>query len=345
MNILLIVGNGFDLNLGLPTSYQDFLKYYLTTNPLHPSPHVRKLKEMIQNEGEQWSDLEKQLGVTTAKFEKAKDFIDAFRDIREELAEYLRAVDKLPIPSIKDVAEKIKFDLYNLSDLFDLPQKHKYERFLKDKNMEGGTEVNVISFNYTSSFERLMAEMQHSVKPQKDLTINTPVHIHGTLDEGLLMGVNDASQIANTGFRNGYLVGDLFIKPLINKEWEDGIDTRCREMISQADIIILYGLSIGATDRMWWQEIVNSANYDIQLLAYSPYDMTQPTVRKDEILVQNKLLCSELCEKMDVAPTIHTTIFNKTLPIRQNRLFHFDIGDQVREDNYKKVLDELIETF
>ena len=345
MNILLIVGNGFDLNLGLPTSSPDFLKYYLSATPFHTSPHVQKLKEMIQDDVEQWSDLEKQLGMTTAKFGQANDFLEAFRNIRDELAKYLGAVDKLPIPDMKALAGKIKFDLYNLSNLFDLPQKHKYDRFVKDRNREGGMEVNVISFNYTNSFERILAEMQHTVMPQKDLTINAPVHIHGTLDDGLLMGVNDSSQIANTDFRNGYLVPDLFIKPLINKEWEDGIDTRCREMISQADVIILYGLSIGATDRMWWQEIANSVSHGFQALVYSRYDLTQPTTRKDEILVQNKLMCSDLCNKMDVAPINHTTIFSHTLPIRQNRLFHFDIDDKIREDNFKKIMDELIESF
>lgn len=29
MNITLILGNGFDLNMGLPTAYSDFYQYYL----------------------------------------------------------------------------------------------------------------------------------------------------------------------------------------------------------------------------------------------------------------------------------------------------------------------------
>lgn len=28
MNVTLILGNGFDLNMGLPTAYSDFYKYY-----------------------------------------------------------------------------------------------------------------------------------------------------------------------------------------------------------------------------------------------------------------------------------------------------------------------------
>ena len=35
MNILYLIGNGFDLNLGLPTRYSDFLEYYFNRAPLN----------------------------------------------------------------------------------------------------------------------------------------------------------------------------------------------------------------------------------------------------------------------------------------------------------------------
>ena len=44
MNVLFILGNGFDINLGLHTGYQDFYEYYLkqpSTNPV-----IVKLKEI-----------------------------------------------------------------------------------------------------------------------------------------------------------------------------------------------------------------------------------------------------------------------------------------------------------
>ncbi len=33
MNITFLIGNGFDLNLGLKTRYTDFYKYYMEHNP------------------------------------------------------------------------------------------------------------------------------------------------------------------------------------------------------------------------------------------------------------------------------------------------------------------------
>ncbi|MFJ1434512.1 AbiH family protein [Capnocytophaga canimorsus] len=55
MNVLFIIGNGFDLRLGLPTSYSDFLKYY-------------KGKEPKNNPNIQGNDLVTELALSTALF-------------------------------------------------------------------------------------------------------------------------------------------------------------------------------------------------------------------------------------------------------------------------------------
>lgn len=61
MNVTYIIGNGFDLNLGLKTGYQDFYDYYIEVPS--PNAHVELLKNTIKQEGyELWSDLEVGLG-------------------------------------------------------------------------------------------------------------------------------------------------------------------------------------------------------------------------------------------------------------------------------------------
>ncbi len=42
MNILYILGNGFDINLGLKTRYSDFYKYYIGIES--KDENIRKLK-------------------------------------------------------------------------------------------------------------------------------------------------------------------------------------------------------------------------------------------------------------------------------------------------------------
>lgn len=67
MRILYLIGNGFDLHVGLKTSYFDFLKYYLH----QPFPadiddvgkrFITRLKADINQNFELWSDLELQYG-------------------------------------------------------------------------------------------------------------------------------------------------------------------------------------------------------------------------------------------------------------------------------------------
>lgn len=48
MNMLYLIGNGFDLNLGLPTRYSDFLEYYFKHAPLNykaTSQESRRIQE------------------------------------------------------------------------------------------------------------------------------------------------------------------------------------------------------------------------------------------------------------------------------------------------------------
>ena len=48
MNTLFLIGNGFDLSLGLPTDYKSFYKYYLTTNS--SSAVIEALKRNISSD-------------------------------------------------------------------------------------------------------------------------------------------------------------------------------------------------------------------------------------------------------------------------------------------------------
>lgn len=41
-NVVYIIGNGFDLRMGIPTDYPNFLKYYKTSEV--PSPEIGDIK-------------------------------------------------------------------------------------------------------------------------------------------------------------------------------------------------------------------------------------------------------------------------------------------------------------
>lgn len=84
MNIVYLIGNGFDRNLGLKTSYQDFYQYY--QQQPSSTEDILKIKQLMKNEpSEFWSDLELALGRITTEFDDAIRFVKALQDISDNL--------------------------------------------------------------------------------------------------------------------------------------------------------------------------------------------------------------------------------------------------------------------
>jgi hypothetical protein len=91
MNILYLIGNGFDINLGMATRYRDFYKYYYSIKS--PKPLIDKLKQEIDHNIDNWSDLEFALGNYTKELKDTKEFDIVFEDISAELAKYLEDIE------------------------------------------------------------------------------------------------------------------------------------------------------------------------------------------------------------------------------------------------------------
>lgn len=93
MNLLFVIGNGFDLQLGLPTSYSDFYKYYISRPS--QSEVISRLKGEISQNQQNWSDLELALGKISANYSDVDTFCEVYDDIQTELQRYLLKLDEL----------------------------------------------------------------------------------------------------------------------------------------------------------------------------------------------------------------------------------------------------------
>ena len=91
MNIVHIIGNGFDLNLDLKTSYKDFYDYYIKINSKNEI--IELLKREIKSNSENWSDLELALGKFTSKIKTVDEFEVIRRDIILNLSNYLKVIE------------------------------------------------------------------------------------------------------------------------------------------------------------------------------------------------------------------------------------------------------------
>jgi hypothetical protein len=80
-------------------------------------------------------------------------------------------------------------------------------------------------------------------------------------------------------------VVEEFIKPEYNDACMNNKNRICESIIQEAEIIVLYGTSLGLSDDRWWKFIgKRMGNKDYPLLIYLPYDE-----KKDPQTAPNRL--------------------------------------------------------
>ena len=263
MNILYLIGNGFDVNLGMKTSYADFYKYYIGKSS--PSANIDALKTNIAQykDTNKWSDLEKGLGLYTEQVKTASDLREVYFDINDELKYYLKdQVSTIALADLK-LAEKLKSDLANPGKYFAQRYQKEIENFISPTSYAHDV-INIITFNYTDTIEKILEVGNRSISLELSKKnpngykriLHTINHIHGTLDDSeLIMGVNDISQISKEEFRNDDRVLDMLVKPTTTLNRGDLMDDNCISIINNANLICIFGLSLGETDNKWWSAI------------------------------------------------------------------------------------------
>ena len=283
MNVLYLLGNGFDKAQGLATSYQEFYTDYQTLES--ESEIETLLKKDIDSNYENWADLEEGLGKYSSRFADANGFRMILGILNTRLKEYLnKQVHGL---ESKDFSRaKLINDLMHPAGGLEPKQKADLDDYIS-KRLTSGIIINWVSFNYTNTFEIALGKSDKTIgflsHNQHDVPVffNNLLHIHGSLEDMILMGVNDANQIANESFRNNLDIREVFVKPEINNGCENLKNEIFCKLIDTAEIIVLFGVSVGLTDSFWWKKIGERFNDHIGSLrlVYYPYDTTKDIER------------------------------------------------------------------
>ncbi|WP_418510036.1 bacteriophage abortive infection AbiH family protein [Corallibacter sp.] len=256
MKILYILGNGFDLNLGLKTSYKDFYDYYKSVKSSKNA--VNNLKTNISSNYKNWSDLELAFGQYTEEFKTVDDFDEVFEDIGEQLAEYLKKeegkFDSAEVDKERFFENLVKPEIF-------LPlAENTLIRNYKNKFINKNWYVDIVTFNYTTVIERIIEQKKnikigHHIKDNGAVTLRGIEHIHGYVDDRMVLGVNDVSQLKNKEFHQNLDVLEAIVKEKCNLAYGHTIDNHFKTKISQANFICIFGASLGDTDNMWWELI------------------------------------------------------------------------------------------
>lgn len=287
MKIVFIIGNGFDISLGLKTQYKDFYNYYLNTETPEDKPQVKKLKEHLKKDQSEkggykyWSDLEIGMGNYTTAFSSVEDLKEAYYDLNDKMKAYIEEVNNKDLPStIK--SNKLIEDL-------SYPYKYLRARFREDvrkflRRWETSTyETHIISFNYTDTIERILKMKDGNIRLrdsyfQRNNTLYPIIHIHGIIDEDPLIGVNDKMQIKNEELRESEDVQECLVKPKLNEMLAHAIDEKAISLIKVATVICIYGHSLGDSDNLWWELVGERLKSDCIVIyfVYNPKEDVRP---------------------------------------------------------------------
>ncbi len=271
MKILYIIGNGFDLNLDLKTSYKDFFDYYKNIESTKNS--INNLKKSISDNYKNWSDLELALGQYTDELKTVDEFDEVIEDIGEKLAEYLKK-EELNFNSKEYDKEKFFENLVKPEIYLPVAETNKINIY-KNNFVNSNWFVDIFTFNYTRIIEKLIdnntnIKIGHHIKNNAYVTLRNVEHIHGFVDVRMVLGVNDISQLKNKEFQKNIDVLEAIIKEKCNSAYGHTVDNLFKTKIRQADLICIFGSSLGDTDNIWWEFIGDKLKErDIPVIIFS----------------------------------------------------------------------------
>lgn len=303
MNFTFLIGNGFDLNLGLKTRYTDFLEYYKTINE-DDSNGVRFLKEQICNEetGYLWSNAEEAFGQSTAQYVannlNAIDFCESHENFCYKLSEYLiNQQDKYNFSKLKTtIAKAFVAGLQSYIKGFKEVEATQIKNVI-DSFQNGGFKYNFINFNYTNTLDLCISAVKanNGILGKRrlnnnvfDNSIGSVIHVHGTTKNSMVLGVNDKSQIADLRIFDGY--GDEYIGSIIKQQTNElnreNTDKKAFDILKNSDLIYVYGMSIGITDKLWWERICQLMEMNKRLhLILHVFNAPKPQLFMREVII------------------------------------------------------------
>lgn len=301
MNVVYILGNGFDKAQGMATSYPEFYRYL---DLEERSALIEQLKKEIKSDKEQWSDMEEAFGKFSSKIDTEDNFTELYFDLTDLLQTYLKSEIEAFSP-MEDLKNKFREDFLTTGKYLEEADKIRFNAFANSVN-SNSKDFNVITFNYTNTLEKLLAIDTKDSRVEKSFGSNrilhNIIHVHGSLEEAIIVGVDNETQIANEILKKNDNIRDLFIKIESNRAMKNLRHDNCEGFIKNAHLIILFGVSLGNTDLRWWtligQELKRRNNLAIIQHIYRP-NAVLPT-RKQLLARIERQHQKELLQKMGI---------------------------------------------
>lgn len=300
MNVLYIFGNGFDKAQGMATGYPEFYKY-LQDNITDGSTLLDRMKKEISEKQELWSDMEKCLGSFTAESDDADEFEEFYFELNDHLQKYLKSENDIFLPTDK-LKAKFPSDFTTINKYLGELDKNRYNTFAN--RFSSSKDISVITLNYTNTLEKILNLNDATTTKNfgSNVLLHDIIHVHGQLGSSIIIGVDNEEQMKNKEFRNNDDIKDLMIKIQSNEVMKETRHMQCEALINSANIIVLFGVSLGDTDARWWKiigdNLVNRTNLAVIQHLYEPNAIIPTQLQKRGRLERRQQKC--LMQKMRI---------------------------------------------
>ena len=170
MIITFLLGNGFDIGIGMPTQYEDFYKEYCELN-IYDSKNIKLFKMMLQRRNKDevkkiidWADFEKAFGEHSndpdvagkaAYLERFEHFIESFNSYLEKVESKLNYSDSDSMAKTMDSATKTFYHIR-------IGDKNSMSNFISQFNTN--RTYNFVTFNYTRTVDKCAEIFQEYIK-------------------------------------------------------------------------------------------------------------------------------------------------------------------------------------
>lgn len=223
--IVMLIGNGFDLNLGLKTSYKNFLD---SKQFEEYKKEGSQLAEYLSGKYElnNWIDIENELKIYSKDVytsQDRKEFKRDYLDLCKYLCEYINCIHY---------------------DAIDKDSK-AYQLFIKLIKSDNA-QIYIYDFNYTETVSKIIEDNKVDQKAETQI-----IKVHGTAaNNKIVFGVEDDAYI------NPY---DSFLYKSGSHHYNSEININ--EKLKTANGIVVIGHSLGETDHFYFKRFFQDSIY------------------------------------------------------------------------------------
>ncbi len=278
MDTLFLIGNGFDLNCGMKTRYFDVYEGYVREKSA--SDVIKKFKESISADIENWGDFEMAMAQYAEEIESEKEFLECVRDFAVYMKMHLKKESvafKKKLVDNQRIRSAVLKEADKSFSAFYLGISHNVDRIMSSRDAGNPYTINAVSFNYTDVFDIIFSQyiQLYRMKERK------VIHVHGVLQEDPVFGIDNEAQmkLKFTLTRKGKRG---FIKPVFNEEFDRYRVEQARNRINEASTICAYGMSLGESDLSWRNAIMEwlrrNSNHHFFVYQYELSDATYRTI-------------------------------------------------------------------